>query len=196
MVPQMKSLSRRDILRAETAGAHAALEAELGPIDSRAAYLRYLCGLYAFRSAYEAVVAACDWPLGWIGWMPTTLASALAADLADVGKVDAVERISSIAAPDIRNDIDALLGTLYVLEGSSLGARVLVGSARGLGFHGTYGARHLERQATALDNWKAFLDSLNSAPSLNMATVISSAVTTFEHARTSIRLQEHGPEAI
>lgn len=179
----MKNSTRREMLRAGTAAAHAALEADIGPICSTASYLAYVRGLYVFRASVETAIAALPWPRAWSHWSATCIAEDLAADLRDLGG----ELHFEVVAPSLINDIDDLLGALYVLEGSSLGARVLIKSAAMLGFHGTHGARHLERQVSALGNWKAFVETLEVSPAIDICAVVASAERTFDCARTSMR---------
>lgn len=150
-------------MRRATAAAHAELEAIVGPIDSAEAYTRYARGLYAGRAPLEAALRNVDWPASLGGWRPLYVAALLAQDLADLG----VDR-PALAVHALSSDPADLLGTLYVLEGSALGARLLYGQARALGLSAQHGARHLAAQA-ASPTWGSFLNLLESVPGLDMA---------------------------
>ena len=56
-----------------------------------------------------------------------------------------------------------MVGVLYVLEGSSLGARVLVKAAAEMGLSAEFGARHLFRQAGDRDAWRSFVAMMAAA---------------------------------
>ena len=49
------------LLRERTAAAHAALDATVGPLTTRAVYARYLRGIHAFRAAAEPLLATAPW---------------------------------------------------------------------------------------------------------------------------------------
>ena len=76
----------------------------------------------------------------------------------------------------------ALLGTLYVLEGSTLGARLLVRRAAALGLDETNGAEHLKKQSSDLGNWNAFAALLDSAEDVDDEMMARAAMATFAHA--------------
>lgn len=118
----VSDLSLRDRLRAATAKAHERLDAQLGALDlqSRAGYRQFLeANAEALLPLEQALVAAGvatifpDWP-------QRARRSAILGDLARVGGT--VRPLAQQA----RLDFGAMLGTLYVLEGSRLGAAVLV----------------------------------------------------------------------
>lgn len=125
---------RRAHLRQSTSAAHRSLEALVGQLDSHQAYLRYLKGMFVFRSAVEPGVAQA-WPASW-PWSPSCLATLIADDIRDLGSAVPAGRHRSA----IIKDTESLLGVLYVLEGSSLGARMLVKDAAKLGYGKSYGA--------------------------------------------------------
>ena len=78
--------------------------------------------------------------------------------------------------------VPGVLGTTYVLEGSTLGAKLLYRRAQALGLTDTFAARHLAQQATA-NRWVPFLDLLEREPDLDMEAVIHAATVLFELAR-------------
>ena len=76
-----------------------------------------------------------------------------------------------------------LLGALYVLEGSALGARLIMKSAQALGLGATFGARHLAAQAGDALAWRSYLDLLLNAPldDAGEATLHRAAAAVFDH---------------
>lgn len=75
-----------------------------------------------------------------------------------------------------------LLGILYVLEGSSLGARLIARSALSMGFGPTWGARHLARQNEGREVWTSFLAKLEHYPmsDTDEERCVSAATQTFQ----------------
>jgi heme oxygenase (biliverdin-IX-beta and delta-forming) len=74
------------------------------------------------------------------------------------------------------------VGLLYVLEGSSLGARLIARQASRLGFDESFGARHLALQARSLENWRIFLGLLEAVEPLDMSRAVNAAILTFRSA--------------
>jgi heme oxygenase len=165
--------SLRTALRTHTAEVHKQLDAAVGDFSSAESYSTFVAQSYAFRSAVEPSIQ----PLP--NWVTPTLADALRRDLDDLryGFVD-----TPILSPTL--DPAASLGRLYVLEGSSMGARVLYERARKLGFSETYGARHLAMQANDLMRWKQFVTLLNHVQGVDHSQVLSAAQQLFEFAIT------------
>lgn len=152
----------RFALRELTRDDHEKLDALVGEFTDRNAYLRYLEGMAAFRGGVERSLAGVDYPQTFGDWRPGEISAALAQDLQDLGH-DAPRAPISF---DLPIDSDGLLGVLYVLEGSSLGARLLVRRAAELGLTAEHGARHLAEQTARPDSWQAFVTLLDGiAPS-------------------------------
>lgn len=166
--------TRRFLLREATAKAHAALEARVGALTSRGAYEAYLQGLHAFRTPVEPLLAAAVAD-ALPGFAPDLIAPELAADLRDLG----LAAIAPEAAPDVSSPSRAL-GALYVLEGSALGARVLLPQVRTLGFDADHGARHLALQPKGA-GWREFVTRLDAAV-LDDDAVIAGADDAFRAA--------------
>ena len=124
----MSTPLRRHILRQATADAHAALERAIGPIRSLEAYRRFCRAAYAFRQPLEQAIAASGPATRLDGFEPLLIADALRMDLQDLDAWPAPAGWS----PPI-SDTSSLLGALYVLEGASLGARLLIRDAAALG---------------------------------------------------------------
>lgn len=163
--------TRRFALRAETADAHAALDAAVGPLADAAAYHRYLRGLHAFRTTAEAQLVGA-------AWRPVPLVAFLEADMADLG----VAARRPVRLGTGAGDPSTELGLAYVLEGSALGARLLWRDAQALGFGAGFGARHLAEQTADKARWPAFCAALESAPDYDGATATAAATRAFEAA--------------
>ena len=168
--------SRRHGLRALTKDVHAELDASVGSFGTPVDYVRYLKGQYAFRCAIETALAHVPWPAQLGGWLFRPLLPLLRADLDDLGITPPTAPPAATIAPQ------DLLGVLYVLEGSSLGARVLVKRARELGFDSGFGARHLAAQAEDRDGWPRFLAMLEAVEPFEMHRTVNASLATFAAA--------------
>ncbi len=147
----------------------------VGEISSRAAYLRYARGLLAFRRPAE--LALQKLPPRLDGLRPTLIAPLIALDIRDLRARPLPDQPFDMAF-----DMAGVLGALYVLEGSGLGARVLVKEALKLGLGQDFGARHLALQASSLATWHALLAKLESAPDVNIDRVGDAANLVFDVA--------------
>jgi heme oxygenase len=112
----------RDCLRAATASIHAQLDRRVALLDlgHAAGYRCFLEGTAAALLPLEAALAASGVVDLFPDWPARSRRGAILEDLA---------RLDGTAQPPTRTDPltrDGVLGTLYVLEGSRLGARVLV----------------------------------------------------------------------
>lgn len=168
-------MSRRFWLRERTAKAHAALENLIGNLDSRAAYERYAAGLYRGRVPLERWLSGLTWPGIFGDWRSARIGRLLARDLDDLGVSVEVPPV----APQLSGTVEDILGILYVLEGSGLGARVVLHRARSLGLSEGFGARHLAHQAAA-GGWAPFVSLLDAAPDIDMERTGRAADWTFE----------------
>ena len=77
------------------------------------------------------------------------------------------------------DDPETLLGTLYVVEGSALGARILYRRAQELGLSGEFGARHLSVQSESLTRWRQLVKLLDEAPELDLERIVAASETAF-----------------
>lgn len=177
----MAQETNRHRLRRATAAAHASLEAVVGPIADARNYRRYLRGLTAFRAPLEAALRDVDWPTGFGAWRPIAIAGDLRLDLADL----ALQPVSEISIAPL-HDSTHLLGALYVIEGSALGARIVSGAAQGLGFDATFGARHLATQTAGTANWRDFVQLLDQQPEHELDGVSNAANATFKAAEEAM----------
>lgn len=174
--------SRRFALKAATEAEHRQLDRTVSDLTTPAAYARYLRGLAMGRLPIEAMLTALDWPAAFGGWRPLEIAGALRDDLADL-KLD----VPPMRAEPATSDVSALLGLLYVLEGSALGARLVYGRARALGFSESYGARHLAMQSDGPPlNWKAFLGVLDDAAPFDEARAAAAAKGAFARMQAAM----------
>src|SRR4051812_21778067 len=121
----MRPRSRRFFLREATSQTHAMLETAVGALVSLEAYRRYVGGMHAFRAPIEQAWASWRWPEGFGAWRPIGIAPLLAEDLRDLQTANAPREARTSCCPAVSNDVSELVGTLYVLEGSALGARIL-----------------------------------------------------------------------
>ncbi len=165
---------RRFDLRKRTQSIHERLDAAIGGFDTVEQYRRYLAGLGRFRAAVDGMLQHVIWPAGW-SFRPTALTETLEEDAIDLS-LPASENID----PHIDlSDDSALLGALYVLEGSTLGARVLRQRAAALGLDETFGARHLAVMSKDIAQWQAFLLLLDEADNFDIEQAAASANAVF-----------------
>lgn len=173
---------RRFHLRERTSEHHAAVDAAVGSFHSLEHYGTYLQGLLAFRQPVEQKLDRAFWPSFFESWRPTPLTPSIMADMHDLNvKIDHALPIISEA-----DDLESVLGTLYVLEGSSLGARLLFLRAKELGLREEFGARHLARQAESV-GFRIFLKFLEEAPNLDMNKVVEASREAFHLAEAAFK---------
>jgi heme oxygenase len=159
-------------LRDATSGAHARLDARVGgAFDDPAGYAAFLRGMHAFVATAARVTG--DGAL-------VASQAALTADLADLG-LDAAP-----PAAVARADAGAALGWRYVAAGASLGARVLLPRAQGLGFDARHGARYLALQA-ASGAWRGLIPELEVVSSRDeTAAAVAGAHAAFSCAEAAM----------
>lgn len=174
-IPRSNAL--RFHLRQQTAEAHARLDAAVGEFDSRESYGRYLHALLAFREPIETALGRATLP---DDFKPRDIAQAIRADMIDLG-IDPPGDTQPAARTSL-NTPSAVLGTLYVLEGSALGARLLYKRAQELGFTAGFGARHLAQQAGDRESWPKFLALLERHPSSESEATARASIAAFELA--------------
>lgn len=156
-------------LRAETDAAHQDLEHAVdfdGQLKSPHAYVGYLSRLLVVHRAAERAVSNYDFaPLGF-DYSNRRKSQHLKADLDHVGgphawNLDEAERPSLTLG-----SLEEALGVVYVIEGSSLGARaVLPQIKQALGYDETAGATYfagLGEDGKLL--WRACLAAINAVP--------------------------------
>ena len=150
----------RALLRASTATLHAAVDARFAPMlnAGEAGYRSFLLASAAAVFALEQALLA-----GGVGailpdWPRRTRTAALRADLADLGVSD----IAVATAPPLAGAA-RMLGALYVLEGSRLGARLLAGDLLACGSTRVRAATRYLRHGESHRLWPSFLTHLESS---------------------------------
>lgn len=161
----------RHTLRAHTAEAHGRLDTLTGELGTLEDYQSFLVRSHRFRQVAEACA-------GSALWSPLILLPDIARDLADL-------RVMEPPEPRIALDLSTpseCLGASYVLEGSALGARLLLRRAIALGLSAEFGARHLAHQSGDKGRWKSFLALLDAPGSVDRAETLQGARRMFEAA--------------
>lgn len=152
----------RASLRRATAGNHARVDAFFrNGLREPADYRVYLRGIHAMVRALERGLQAGGLSPAWRAWPQDLRLLWLGQDLATLGLA---------ALPDdgldlgISGDAEAA-GALYVVEGSALGARLLLPDAVAQGWTALGGAGFLHRHAGSGANhrWRAFVQALEDA---------------------------------
>lgn len=167
----MPNETLRRALRAQTASQHRLLDDAVGSFATVEAYGRFVANSLAFRAPVETLLArGTRWPL-----LP--LADLMREDLADLDVAPRPEGVFA-KAPGGSGEV----GIAYVLEGSALGARLLVRRAAALGYSARYGARHLARQVEDMARWRRFLALLETIPDSQTDAVVAGAVAAFDFA--------------
>ncbi|MFN3830963.1 MAG: biliverdin-producing heme oxygenase [Allorhizobium sp.] len=171
---------RRTALKEATAEAHAALDAMVGHFQTLDDYKLYLTGIASFRLPVEAWLSQTRLPADLDGYAPHMVQPELEADLAD------------LQAPEPKNqqafrppEGDGVVGLLYVLEGSSLGARLLAKRAEALGLSANFGARHLFSQARNFSSWRALSERMENVRGYDDRAAARWANTAFDYARSA-----------
>lgn len=177
----MDQALRRFQLRERTAHAHAVVDAAVGAFDDMVGYGRYLAAMYRFRTPIERDLERIAWPTAMGTWRPQRVSAAIAADLDDLGL--AVPRLAE--AQPLSGD--ALMGTLYVLEGSILGSQVLFRRVQQLGLSATRGARHLALQSGGVEEWRGFLALLEAAEPFDIDRATAASLATFAAAESAFQ---------
>ncbi|MBD8892159.1 biliverdin-producing heme oxygenase [Roseibium litorale] len=171
---------RRKLLRDHTNHLHKKLDDNVGPLGSNEQYLRYLHGMLQFRHPLEQQIAASKIPAEFDDFVPSMISEEIESDLRSLD-TKPIFLPASITEPQ-PFELSQLLGVLYVLEGSSLGAHFLVKQAHQLGFGEANGASHLAKQTSRKGNWKAFCALLEQIETIDEKAMTSAARTTFSLA--------------
>jgi heme oxygenase len=80
------------------------------------------------------------------------------------------------------DDQSGLLGAVNVLEGSTLGARVLRSRAAALGMTDGFGARHLAVMMRDMSCWQTFLRQLDDVEDFDIECAAQAANAVFDFA--------------
>ena len=172
-------------LKAATGAVHERLDTRVmaaRPFDDRDRYGRFLRMQHAFLRDVDALYRHPE-------------LAALLPDLADRRRLDAIEHdLADLdqdlgpngATPpvDTRTDAPAAMGWLYVSEGSTLGAAILLKHARALGLSETFGARHMAAPAAGRGQaWRTFTATLDALDfdEADDRRMIEGATAAFDH---------------
>ncbi len=170
-------------LRAATRPAHDRLEGTLGLLDEHldlGAYTQALGRFYGFWRGWEPRVAALLDDEAFL--QPRRRLHLLAADLAVVGcSPHAVAALPRCPPPVLRDAAEAF-GSVYVMEGSTLGGRIMernvtrclgLDQRSGCSYFAGYGA-----ETGAM--WRSFLARLDAMPAVDAPRIAAGASATFE----------------
>lgn len=173
----MSSMGKhRDHLRAATTQDHRRLDEMFATMGTSEDYARYLIAVHDLRSAIEPWLST--HPLSDGAFRPTFALKELSNDCADLGLAVPASTSEVSFEPTKEN----WFGALYVMEGSSLGAPVLMSMARKLGYDEEFGARHLTLQLQARERWRQFIDIFEEAPGLDLSASADAARKLFAMA--------------
>lgn len=166
--------SLRSELRESTTALHLQLDSAVGEFGDRPAYAVFVQRTHRFRAAAEQALANDT----EAGWQVDAIADLAGQDLVDLG-VPALPHAEFPAGQWTR---ESRLGALYVLEGSSLGARFLMRRAEALGMNADFGARHLAHQSSDNKRWRGFVSELDSVSVDMHQPAVNAALALFRFA--------------
>jgi heme oxygenase (biliverdin-IX-beta and delta-forming) len=150
----------RSLLRAATMGLHAVVDARFAPMldAGEAGYRSFLLATAAAVFPLEQALLAAGVESLLPDWTRRTRAAALRADLTDLGITDVALATEPPLAGAAR-----MFGALYVLEGSRLGARLLVPDLLAGGSARIRVATRYLRHGEGHRLWQSFLAHLESS---------------------------------
>ncbi|MEM1095886.1 MAG: biliverdin-producing heme oxygenase [Bacteroidota bacterium] len=172
-------------LKTETRAAHEAAEFAFNleaVLQRPAAYARILQRFHALHSQVEPLLSVWDWASLGLDFDARRKLPALNADLAFLGVAPLTDR--QPAAPFALATHAEAVGALYVIEGSTLGGRIIAKQVRkALGFTQTQGARYFSGYGAETGAyWKRFSHAVNAfgnREQQNWLPIINGAVMTF-----------------
>jgi heme oxygenase (biliverdin-IX-beta and delta-forming) len=150
----------REQLRMSTAAAHRSLDARAGSFEltSLAGYRRFLEASAAALLPLETGLESSGIARLFADWPQRSRTAAITADLGDIG--GAVNPLPAMAP---MSHLD-MLGTMYVLEGSRLGARYLLRTVAGSDEPQIVTATRYLRHGQGVPLWRTFLERLEREP--------------------------------
>lgn len=164
---QRTVLHRRGDLKAATAPYHERIDrlgSLYGMFNSLDAYSKYLEATWRSRLALETLLDVSDLRRVFSDWDNHKIQSELQMDYADLSDGEELKKPKLQFDGGAPVDLPSAIGTLYVLQGSALGATFLIQKAGLLGLDAEYGARHLAKQVGNRTGWKKTVSLLESMP--------------------------------
>lgn len=159
--PLRNTIGIRARLKAETSAAHHALDERLGAFDltSTPHYRRFLQASAAALLTLERALEQAGVAQMFDDWPRRSRARAITADLASLGG-----RAVPLPLPEQSFDRNGVFGTLYVLEGSRLGAAYLLRIASASADPRVRSAMSYLRHGAGQGLWGSFLARLEAEP--------------------------------
>ena len=134
------------------------LVAAASPFDDRRRFGKFAAVQYLFQQEIESLYRRASLQALVPNLAARSRLGAVAAGLADLGIVPPQAEGGSVATVGDH----AALGWLFVSEGSTLGAAILLKRAEALGLSDTFGARYLAAAPEGrARHWKAFVEALD-----------------------------------
>jgi heme oxygenase (biliverdin-IX-beta and delta-forming) len=156
--------ARRTRLRVATANAHRRIDGHLAQAECFAdknGYVAFLQRTLSARQPLEDLLDRSGAARLYRAWPDRRIAGALKQDLQDLG----APILTHFAADHVATlSPGGILGTLYVLEGSTLGARSIRRRVAGLKVSPDFGAHHLALQLAEPRAFATVLALLETAP--------------------------------
>ena len=166
-------------LRQHTRDGHDRLEAQLHLLDEALSATRYEALLVRFHAVWQGLEPRLASRLDRAFWAPRRRLPWLDADLAALGLAPP----APVAAPELADEA-AALGALYVVEGSTLGGRIILRHLDRLGLQpATYFAGYGDATGAM---WKGFVARLEAAPPDAAPAILAGARLTFVHLQRGL----------
>ncbi len=166
-------------LREQTRDCHDRLERRLDLLDEALSAPRYAALLVRFHALWQGLEPRFASLLDQAFWTPRRRLPWLDADLAALGLAPP----APIAAPALADEA-AALGALYVVEGSTLGGRIILRHLDRLGLQPVaYFSGYGEATGTM---WKGFVARLEAAPPDAAPAIVAGAGLTFDHLQRGL----------
>lgn len=182
----MPPSQRRTRLKVATTPLHKRLDSQIaqsGAFKSLDGYREYLSLTFNARKSMEDLLDRSQAQNLFPCWPQRRIADILRLDLADLGVKPPLSPVSS------RGSLDkgGVLGALYVLEGSAIGARWIKRLVEPLGAGPSHGGRHLISQISMPGAFNNFLDILEKAEltAQQEEECLAAALYTFERFERS-----------
>lgn len=182
---------RHAMIREATARSHAALDAEVtraGLFDSVAGYGEFLRGLHGFHSELDRS-AGTRLRRDLTEWSIAPRLAWLASDLAALGLAPAGRPAAPVTTAPLPDTDAACAGTLYVLLGASLGARILVRRVSALPLDLEDGGMHYLSRLASDDQWPRFMAHLETLEPADESAMSRAANQMFDRIRDHVSRQ-------